>query len=345
MPPGHALLHPLAHLELGVAGAAEGLHAADVVRHALGDDGVPPGQGVEQHAVEAVLLKAVELVAGLVIGKEHGRTRADLLEVVQRAVRRDRVGVDHARPEAVRAAKLPGDGIEPLPVLQPAAKAPLDPDLIGLVAPVRRLRQIQAGIPAELFAAGIAVADLLGGRALPGVVRDSIGMVGGQDLLQKLGDVFGVVAGVYAGEEAPVRFIRSAAAVPGEPVRPRVGEFLRGAVDVHARHDPQAHLPGGIGEFPQEVPVAKVARAVLQRKAAGIIGDDAARIDDDALNVVFEPVPLPEIDVAAGGVDLGQVGLAPAVRRFIPFLFCHVFFPLCFLLGCPHPRRGGLFSG
>ena len=28
------------------------------------------------------------------------------------------------------------------------------------------------------------------------------------------------------------------------------------------------------------------------------------------------------------GVDLRQVGLAPAVRRFIPFLFCHVFFPL-----------------
>ena len=243
-------------------------------------------------------------------------------------MRGDRVGVDHAHPQAVLAAELPGHGVEPLPVLQPGAEAPLDPDLVGLVAPVRRLRQVQARIPAELFAAGVAIADLLGGRALPGVVRDAVGMVGGQDLLQELRDVLRVVAGVHAGEEPAARGVRRAAAVPGEPVRPRVDEFLCGAVDVHARHDPQDHLPRGVGELPQEVPVLEVAGAVLQREAAGVVGDDAARVDDDALDVVLTPILLPEADVADLGVDLRQVGLAPAVRRFIPFLFCHVFFPL-----------------
>ena len=256
-------------------------------------------------------------------------------------MRGDRVGVDHAHPQAVLAAELPGHGVEPLPVLQPGAEAPLDPDLVGLVAPVRRLRQVQARIPAELFAAGVAIADLLGGRALPGVVRDAVGMVGGQDLLQELRDVLRVVAGVHAGEEPAARGVRRAAAVPGEPVRPRVDEFLCGAVDVHARHDPQAHLPRGVGELPQEVPVLEVAGAVLQREAAGVVGDNAARVDDDALDVVLTPILLPEFDVADLGVNLRQVGLAPAVRRFIPFLFCHVFSPLFLppLVRCPHLRH------
>ena len=138
-------------------------------------------------------------------------------------------------------------------------EAPLDPELLGLATPVRRLQQVQARIPAEFFAARVAIVDLLGGQAMLGVVRDAVGMVGGQDLLQKPRDVLRVGGGVHAGEEPAVRGVQRAAAVSGEPVWSRVVEFLCGAVDVHARHDPQAHLPRGVGELPQEIPVLEVA--------------------------------------------------------------------------------------
>ena len=66
-----------------------------------------------------------------------------------------------------------------------------------------------------------------------------------------------------------------------------------------------------------------------------VIGNDTARVDDDSLDEVLPPILLPEADVADLGIDLRQVGLAPAVRRFIPFLFCHVFFPFLVSFLCP----------
>lgn len=66
-----------------------------------------------------------------------------------------------------------------------------------------------------------------------------------------------------------------------------------------------------------------------------VIGNDTARVDDDSLDEVLPPILLPEADVADLGIDLRQVGLAPAVRRFISFLFCHAFFPFFVSFLCP----------
>src|SRR5690606_9221259 len=55
----------------------------------------------------------------------------------------------------------------------------------------------------------------------------------------------------------------------------------------------------------------------------GVIGDDAAGVDDDALHAGFAPMVPPPGGVIAFGIALHQIGLPPAQRRLVPRLCAH----------------------
>ena len=95
-------------------------------------------------------------------------------------------------------------------------------------------------------------------------------------------------------------------------------ERLVGTVGIHAGQHHQAVLVGRTSQLAVEVAVAQRRRTIVQRELARVVGDDAAGIDDDALDLRPLPVLPPPGDVVAGRVDLGDVRLRPAVRAPIP---------------------------
>ena len=59
---------------------------------------------------------------------------------------------------------------------------------------------------------------------------------------------------------------------------------------------------------------------MVQRELARVVGDDAAGVDDDALNFGALPVVAPPGDVVLVRILLGDVGLSPAVGAPVPRL-------------------------
>src|SRR2546423_8139894 len=57
---------------------------------------------------------------------------------------------------------------------------------------------------------------------------------------------------------------------------------------------------------------------MVQRKLARIVGDDAAGIDDDAVEGRALPIFTPPGDVVTGGIAFGDVGLSPSCSAAVP---------------------------
>ena len=74
----------------------------------------------------------------------------------------------------------------------------------------------------------------------------------------------------------------------------------------------------GPGNFAIQVAIAQTSSAMMQRKLARIIGDDPAGVDDHALHRGALPVLAPPGNVVARRIDLGDVGLPPAIGATIP---------------------------
>ena len=164
----------------------------------------------------------------------------------------------------------------------------------------------------------LAIADAAAIQAAPTVVGDALGVRALDDLAQHVRQVLLVVRAVDARHVEVAGPVRLAGGVHGEPVGMRLVERFVGTVGIHAGQHRQTILMGRTGQFAVKVAVAQRRRTVLQRELAGIVGDDAAGIDDDALHLRPFPVLPPPGDVVARRVDLGDVRLPPAVRPPIP---------------------------
>jgi len=93
-------------------------------------------------------------------------------------------------------------------------------------------------------------------------------------------------------------------------LEPKIREIVRGILD--------GIEPGSVHEFAEEIAIAQELRAMVQRELARVVGDDAAGVDDDGLDLGPLPVGAPPADVVADGIFLGDVGLAPAVGAAVP---------------------------
>ena len=248
------------------------------------------------------------------VAHEHGGARTDSAEVDELAV--ERVGVDHAEPEAVLAAGFAGDAVVEFPVANAAGIAPAVPVAVERIVPIGLLRQV----PAKVGAAVGAIADALPAGAGPTVVGKAFDVVARNDLAHDVEQILVVIRPIHAGHEAVLGLERLALAVGRHPVRMGIGEFTGDAVGIHAGKDDQANRAGGRDDVAEEIAVIEVLGLVLERELGGVVGDDAAGVDDDALHARAAPVIEPEGEVVSGRVDLGDVGLAPAEGAAIPRL-------------------------
>ncbi len=189
------------------------------------------------------------------------------------------------------------------------------------MVPVGLARQLHAGPSAELAFAMGAIADVLAAHSGPAIVGDAVRMRAFDNLAQHARQVFVVVRAVDAGDVFVRGAIRIAVAVASEPIRVSPIEILGGAVGIHAGHYEQAVLVGGRGQLPEQVASIQKPRPVLQRVLAGVVGDNAAGIDDHGLNLCALPVLAPPGDVVAHRVLFGDVGLAPSIGAPIPGQF------------------------
>lgn len=74
----------------------------------------------------------------------------------------------------------------------------------------------------------------------------------------------------------------------------------------------------GLGNFAVKVAPAQGLGLVVQRKFAGIIGEDPARVDNYALRLGSLPMLPPPLDVVVSRIDFGDVRLAPTISTAIP---------------------------
>src|ERR1019366_8621203 len=77
-------------------------------------------------------------------------------------------------------------------------------------------------------------------------------------------------------------------------------------------------LVRGAGEFAVKIAVTERGGTIMQRELARIIRNDAAGIEDDALNLRALPVLPPPGDVILLRVNLRDVRLSPAQGAAIP---------------------------
>ena len=195
---------------------------------------------------------------------------------------------------------------------------PLDPLAVARVVPVLAGGDGLAGGGAELARAVVAVADAVALQPAPTVVGEAFGMAALDDLAQNAGDVLVVVGAVDAGDVLVVGAVGLAVGLAGEPVGMGLEEILGGAVAIHARQHGEPVLMGGLREFAVEIASLEELGAVMERELARVVGDDAAGIDDDALDARALPIVAPPGDVVVVGIALGDVGLAPAADAAVP---------------------------
>src|SRR6185436_2605374 len=104
----------------------------------------------------------------------------------------------------------------------------------------------------------------------------------------------------------------------------RLEEILCRPVRVHPRHHEQPVVVRRPGQLAEEIASAEELGAMVQREPARVVGDDAAGVDDDGLDLGPLPVGAPPADVVADGIFLGDVGLAPAVGTAVPGNRCRL---------------------
>ena len=121
-----------------------------------------------------------------------------------------------------------------------------------------------------------------------------------------------VIWAVDTRDEQLARLVRPARGIDGKPVRVCPVEFLVGAVRVHPGEDHELIFMRGAAQLAEQVASAQLLRRAVQRHPAGIVGDDSASINDDALGVGAFPLSAPPGDVIPGRIDLRDVRLTPA---------------------------------
>ena len=242
------------------------------------------------------------------------------LQVAERARLRGHRAAVHARPDAVGPARRARDPVVQLPDLDPARVVPPDPLAVGADRPSPPSRGSALAVSSpERARAVVAVADALAAHARPAVVGEAVGMRALDDLAQHVGQVLVVVRAVDAGDVllgGAIRLAvrRRARTSPGCAWKKSVG----GAVRVHPRHHEEPVVVRRLRQLAEEVAAVEELRAMVQRELARVVGDDAAGVDDDGLDLRALPVRAPPGDVVADGILLGDVGLAPEIGAAIP---------------------------
>ena len=138
------------------------------------------------------------------------------------------------------------------------------------------------------------------------------------DLPEDVGEILVVVGAVDARDVLVGRAIRPAVRVAGEPVGMRLEEILGGAVRVHPRHHEDPVVVRRLRQLAEEVAAVEELRPMVQRELARVVGDDAAGVDDNGLDLRALPLRAPPGDVVADWILLRDVGLAPEVGAAIP---------------------------
>lgn len=143
-------------------------------------------------------------------------------------------------------------------------------------------------------------------------------MVTRGDFAKQIRNVFAIVRPIDARDEKVAPAMRAASGIDGEPVGVSLIEFLGCAAGVHARENGDAICAGGAQEVAKEIAVAKELGAAVEWVFAGIIGNDSASVDDDALDASAFPVIPPPRNIVTSDVEFGDVGLAPPKAVAIP---------------------------
>ena len=138
------------------------------------------------------------------------------------------------------------------------------------------------------------------------------------DLPEDVGQILVVVSAVDARDVLLRRAIRPAVRVAGEPVRVRLEEIVGGAIRVHPRHHEEPVVVRRFRQLPEEVAAVEELRTMVQRILARVVGDDAAGVDDNGLDLRALPLGAPPGDVIADRILFRDVGLAPQVGAAIP---------------------------
>src|SRR5207302_10541342 len=110
------------------------------------------------------------------------------------------------------------------------------------------------------------------------------------DLAHDVWQVLVVVRAVHARDVAIVGAVWPALGVDRKPVWMLDEERRIGAVRVHASQNGQPVLARGRHDLAIEVAIAEGVRPVMQRVLTRVIGDDAASVDDDALDARPSPM-------------------------------------------------------
>ncbi len=227
-------------------------------------------------------------------------------------------GAVHANPEAIFSACGLGDFVVVIPEFEAAGVVPVEPLAIDGIVPVFLLWDRFVGEGEEFGFAIFAVADVVAFEAVPDVVGETVGVGAFDDFAHDVGEVVVVVGAVDAGEVELTAAVGLAGGVDGEPVGVSVVERGEAFGGVHAGDDGEAVVVGGFGEFAEEVAVGELGRAVVEGEFGGVVGDDSAGVDDDALRAGALPVLPPPGDVVGGAVGFGDVGLSPAEGALMP---------------------------
>ena len=95
-------------------------------------------------------------------------------------------------------------------------------------------------------------------------------------------------------------------------------KFIGSASRIHPSQNGDPIAASSVKEFAKEIPISKKLRAPVQGIFGGIVSNDAAGIDDDALDACALPIIAPPWDIIAGNVEFGDVGLSPAQATAVP---------------------------
>ena len=228
------------------------------------------------------------------------------------------IGRIHAQPQTIRPARGLGRLVVEVPHGQAAVITPPDPGTIDRVVPIHGGRQVGARRGVELAGAVLTIADLVAPQPAPTVVGKAFDVIAFGDLTQDAGQIFVVIRAVDAGHIAVAGAIGIAVLITGKPVRVGLEEVLGGAVGIHAGQDYQPIGLGRGGQVAKQIACAEILGAIVKREAAGIVGHDAAGVDDHPLDIGTAPKISPPVNIVADGIPFGDIGLSPAQGACVP---------------------------
>src|SRR5215831_13187161 len=88
-------------------------------------------------------------------------------------------------------------------------------------------------------------------------------------------------------------------------------EFLVSTVGIHTSEDRESVGVRGFEQFAQQVASIQCLWTVLERVLAGVVGNDASRVNNDSLDPGAFPMLAPPEDIVITSICLCDIGLAP----------------------------------